>query len=80
MNTPIIDIKGITRDFQLGNETVYVLKGIDLLINKKPRVKKLILKADQILLETKGLINFFQSVFNIFSIVFIHLHWIPRII
>jgi putative ABC transport system ATP-binding protein len=34
MNTPIIDIKGITRDFQLGNETVYVLKGIDLLINK----------------------------------------------
>ena len=34
---------------------------IDLLINKKPRVKKLILKADQILLETKGLINFFQK-------------------
>ena len=34
MNTPIIDIKGITRDFQLGSETVYVLKGIDLLINK----------------------------------------------
>ena len=34
---------------------------IDILINKKPRVKKLILKADQILLETKGLINFFQK-------------------
>ena len=34
MSTPIIDIKGITRDFQLGNETVNVLKGIDLLINK----------------------------------------------
>lgn len=34
MKTPIIDIKGITRDFQLGNETVNVLKGIDLLINK----------------------------------------------
>jgi putative ABC transport system ATP-binding protein len=34
MKTPIIDIKGITRDFQLGSETVNVLKGIDLLINK----------------------------------------------
>jgi len=34
MSTPIIDIKDITRDFQLGNETVNVLKGIDLLINK----------------------------------------------
>ena len=34
MKSPIIDIKGITRDFQLGNETVNVLKGIDLLINK----------------------------------------------
>jgi putative ABC transport system ATP-binding protein len=34
MKTPIIDINGITRDFQLGNETVNVLKGIDLLINK----------------------------------------------
>ena len=34
MNTPIIKIKGITRDFQLGSEIVYVLKGIDLLINK----------------------------------------------
>jgi putative ABC transport system ATP-binding protein len=34
MNTPIIDIKAITRDFQLGTETVNVLKGIDLLINK----------------------------------------------
>ena len=34
MPHPIINIKGITRDFPLGNETVYVLKGIDLLINK----------------------------------------------
>ena len=34
MKTPIIDIKGITRDFQLGSETVNVLKGINLLINK----------------------------------------------
>ena len=34
MKTPIIDIKVITRDFQLGSETVNVLKGIDLLINK----------------------------------------------
>ena len=34
MSIPIIDIKAITRDFQLGNETVNVLKGIDLLINK----------------------------------------------
>jgi len=34
MKTPIIDIKGITRDFQLGSETVNVLKGIDLFINK----------------------------------------------
>lgn len=34
MSTPIIEIKGITRDFPLGNEIVYVLKGIDLHINK----------------------------------------------
>jgi putative ABC transport system ATP-binding protein len=34
MKTPIIDIKAITRDFQLGSETVHVLKGIDLVINK----------------------------------------------
>lgn len=34
MSHPIINIKGITRDFPLGNEIVYVLKGIDLLINK----------------------------------------------
>ncbi|MCG2611111.1 ABC transporter ATP-binding protein [Flavobacterium sp. SM15] len=34
MSQAIIDIKGITRDFPLGNETVYVLKGIDLHINK----------------------------------------------
>lgn len=30
----VIDIKGITRDFQLGQETVKVLKGIDLIIEK----------------------------------------------
>lgn len=34
MSTPIIDIKAITRDFQLGSETVHVLKGIDLRIEK----------------------------------------------
>ncbi|MEY2702873.1 MAG: hypothetical protein RLY43_1511, partial [Bacteroidota bacterium] len=34
MAQPIIEIKGITRNFPLGSETVYVLKGIDLVINK----------------------------------------------
>lgn len=34
MSQPIIDIKGITRNFQMGSETVNVLKGIDLQINK----------------------------------------------
>lgn len=34
MATAIIDIKGITRDFPLGSETVKVLKGIDLHIKK----------------------------------------------
>ncbi len=34
MEHPIIDIKKITRNFPLGNETVYVLKGIDLVIKK----------------------------------------------
>ena len=34
MSQPIIEIKGITRDFPLGNEIVYVLKGIDLTIQK----------------------------------------------
>ncbi|MCR5863004.1 ABC transporter ATP-binding protein [Flavobacterium sp. J372] len=34
MSQPIIDIKGITRDFPLGNEIIHVLKGIDLKINK----------------------------------------------
>lgn len=34
MSKSIIEIKGITRDFPLGNEIVYVLKGIDLHINK----------------------------------------------
>lgn len=34
MAQPIIKIKGITRNFPLGNEIVKVLKGIDLSINK----------------------------------------------
>lgn len=34
MAQPIINIKGITRDFPLGSEIVKVLKGIDLTINK----------------------------------------------
>jgi putative ABC transport system ATP-binding protein len=34
MANSLIDIKDIKRDFILGNETVYVLKGIDLKINK----------------------------------------------
>lgn len=34
MPEPIIDIKGITRDFPLGVEIIKVLKGIDLVINK----------------------------------------------
>jgi len=34
MSQPIIDIKGITRDFPLGSEVVKVLKGIDLTIQK----------------------------------------------
>ncbi|MFP9098633.1 ABC transporter ATP-binding protein [Flavobacterium sp. RHBU_24] len=34
MADPIIDIKGITRNFPLGNEIVHVLKGINLSINK----------------------------------------------
>ncbi|NJM79235.1 MAG: ABC transporter ATP-binding protein [Flavobacterium sp.] len=34
MAQPIIDIKGITRDFPLGDEIIHVLKGIDLIINK----------------------------------------------
>lgn len=34
MPEPIIDIKGITRDFPLGVEIIKVLKGIDLIINK----------------------------------------------
>lgn len=34
MSAPIIEIKGITRDFPLGSEIVKVLKGIDLTINK----------------------------------------------
>ena len=34
MANPLIKIKNIKRDFTLGNETVYVLKGIDLEINK----------------------------------------------
>ncbi|WP_297333249.1 ABC transporter ATP-binding protein [Flavobacterium sp.] len=34
MEQPIINIKGITRDFPLGSEIVKVLKGIDLIIQK----------------------------------------------
>jgi len=34
MSKPLIKITNIKRDFALGNETVYVLKGIDLEINK----------------------------------------------
>jgi putative ABC transport system ATP-binding protein len=34
MANPLIKIRAIKRDFILGNETVYVLKGIDLDINK----------------------------------------------
>ncbi|CAM2992999.1 putative ABC transport system ATP-binding protein [Flavobacterium succinicans] len=34
MTEPLIKITNIKRNFQLGNETVYVLKGIDLEINK----------------------------------------------
>lgn len=34
MSAPLIKITKIVRDFILGNETVYVLKGIDLEINK----------------------------------------------
>jgi putative ABC transport system ATP-binding protein len=34
MANPLIDIKKLTRDFQLGHETINVLKGIDLQINK----------------------------------------------
>ncbi|OYU82031.1 MAG: macrolide ABC transporter ATP-binding protein [Flavobacterium sp. BFFFF1] len=34
MAQPMIDIKGLRRDFVLGNEIVYVLKGINLQINK----------------------------------------------
>src|SRR3954463_1055884 len=34
MASPLISITNIKRDFILGNETVYVLKGINLEINK----------------------------------------------
>lgn len=34
MANPLIKIKNLKRDFQLGSETIYVLKGIDLQINK----------------------------------------------
>lgn len=34
MAEPLIKITNIKRDFELGNETIYVLKGIDLEINK----------------------------------------------
>ncbi len=34
MANPLINIKDLKRDFQLGSETIYVLKGINLQINK----------------------------------------------
>ena len=34
MSKPLIKISNLKRDFQLGEETIYVLKGIDLQINK----------------------------------------------
>jgi putative ABC transport system ATP-binding protein len=34
MSNPLINITNIKRDFELGSETIYVLKGIDLQINK----------------------------------------------
>ncbi|TBX69161.1 ABC transporter ATP-binding protein [Flavobacterium silvisoli] len=34
MANPLIKISNLKRDFQLGSETIYVLKGIDLEINK----------------------------------------------
>jgi len=34
MNNPLINISNLKRDFQLGSETIYVLKGVDLQINK----------------------------------------------
>jgi putative ABC transport system ATP-binding protein len=34
MANPLIKISNLKRDFQLGSETIYVLKGIDLQINK----------------------------------------------
>ena len=34
MAKPLINISNLKRDFQLGSETIYVLKGIDLQINK----------------------------------------------
>ncbi len=34
MANPLINITNLKRDFQLGSETIYVLKGIDLQINK----------------------------------------------
>ena len=41
MAEALINIKNIKRDFVLGNETVYVLKGIDLQINKGEYVASL---------------------------------------
>jgi putative ABC transport system ATP-binding protein len=34
MSSPLIDITNIKRNFELGSETIFVLKGIDLQINK----------------------------------------------
>ena len=38
MANPLIKITNIKRDFALGNEIVYVLKGIDLEIKKGERI------------------------------------------
>ena len=43
MANPLIKISNIKRDFVLGNEIVYVLKGIDLQINKGQYVALILL-------------------------------------
>lgn len=38
MQEPVISLKGITREFNLGDEVIYALKGIDLVIDKNEYV------------------------------------------
>ncbi len=38
MQEPVISLKGITREFNLGDEVIYALKGIDLMIDKNEYV------------------------------------------